>query len=96
MEIKPDGSLVIEWYDYSSIAESVWGNDVAYLLTIGPDDKRQVLSLLAAQAKCLADADDPDGLLLNLSQQQFHTYWDVKQWLENHNIPFEKTFNSWA
>lgn len=41
-QIKSDGSLVIELYDFSSEAEKWLGNEVAFLLKVLPCDKSKM------------------------------------------------------
>jgi hypothetical protein len=93
--IRADGSLVVELYDFSDEAQKWLGNDVAFLLELGAAEKAQALARLAS-AQELSGAADPDGLLLQLLQTRFADYYDVKQWLEEQNIPFRKEFEPWA
>jgi hypothetical protein len=48
VEIKGDGSLVVEVYDFSDEAEQWFGNDVAFLLKVSSADKSRMLSWLMA------------------------------------------------
>ena len=43
-QIKSDGSLVIELYDFSSEAEKWLGNEVAFLLKVSQSDKSKMMS----------------------------------------------------
>jgi hypothetical protein len=95
-EIKDDGSLVVELYDFSDQAHTWLGNDVAFLLKVAPDDKRRLLSLLMAQPDRMPDVIDPDECLLRLIQDQFADYYALKEWFERHDIPYQKEFDSWA
>ena len=95
-EIKSDGSLVVELYDFSSEAENWFGNDVAFLLKVSSGDKSKVLSCLTAGQDQMAGPLDRDELLLRLLRERFADYYAVKQWLEENKIPYQKEFDSWA
>lgn len=56
IEIKGDGSLVVEVYDFSDEAEQWFGNDVAFLLKVSSADKSRMLSCLMAGQH---EADSP-------------------------------------
>lgn len=47
--IEDDGSLVIEFYDYSEDAQKCIGNDIAYILTVPPSEIGKVLLELFAE-----------------------------------------------
>ncbi len=95
-EIKSDGSLVVELYDFSSEAEQFFGNDVAFLLIVSASDKDKVLSRLMEKQAQTPDIANPDELLLRLLKDRFVDYYAVKQWLEENGIPYQKEFDSWA
>lgn len=95
-EIKSDGGLTVELYDFSREAEEMFGNDVAFLLKISSDDKNKILLRLMAERSQMSDTPDRDGLLLRLLQERFADYYEVKRWLEENEIPFQKEFDSWA
>ena len=61
--IRQDGSLVVEWYDYSSDAQCHFGNDVAFLLIVASTDKVKIWSLLAEQQNSASDAAMSDGII---------------------------------
>jgi hypothetical protein len=95
-QIKSDGSLVIELYDFSSEAEKWLGNEVAFLLKVFPRDKSKMLSCLLEGQKRMLDESQEDDLLLQLIGERFTDYYDVKQWMEENKIPYEKEFDPWA
>jgi hypothetical protein len=95
-EIKSDGSLVVELYDFSDEAEKWLGNDVAFLLKVSSDDKGRLLSCLMAGQNQMVGSLDRDELLLRLLQERFADYYAVKQWLEENRIPYQKEFDPWA
>jgi len=95
-QIKSDGSLIIELYDFSSEAEKWLGNEVAFLLKVSPSDKSKMLScLLGGQNQGLSEFQR-DDLLLQLIAERFTDYYEVKQWIEENKIPYEKEFDPWA
>ena len=96
VEIKGDGSLVVELYDFSDAAEQRFGNDLAFLLKVSSADKSRMLSCLMSGHDEMEGSLDRDELLLQLLKEQFADYYAVKQWLEENNIPFQKEFDSWA
>ncbi len=95
-QIKSDGSLVIELYDFSSGAESWFGNDVAFLLKVSPWYKGIMLSRLLEDEICFLVQSREDELLLGLIEERFKDYYDVKQWMDEKKILYETEFDSWA
>ena len=95
-QIKSDGSLVIDLHDFSSEAEKWFGNEVAFLLKVSPSDKSKMLSCLLEGQNQVLDESQEDDLLLQLLKERFTDYHDVKQWMEENEIPYEKEFDSWA
>ncbi len=93
--IDGDGNLVVELYDFSAEAHRCLGNDVAFLLELGPAEKNAALRhLLGGQDA--ANASDRDALLLQLVAERFDDYYAVEQWLNEQGIPFRKQFEPWA
>jgi hypothetical protein len=96
-EITVDGGLVIELYDFSDAAHSSHGNDVAFLLKLASEAKDQLLwKLIETSGSVELGDSEKDDLLLRLLSERFATYHDVQTWLQEHAIPFEKEFDSWA
>jgi hypothetical protein len=95
-EVKADGSLVIELYDFSHEAEERLGNDVAFLLTISARDKMHLLTQLMAEQEVIPDLSDQDDLLLWLLRARFSDYYAVRQWLEKKGFPYQEAFDPWA
>jgi hypothetical protein len=94
-EIRADGSLVIELFDFSPEAHDWLGNDVAYFLIVAPPDKAAVLQRLASEAGKSCKAGD-DQQLLKLIHARFPDYFAVKKWLAESGIPFTKDFDGRA
>lgn len=95
-QIKSDGSLVIQLYDFSSEAEKWLGNEVAFLLKVSPGDKSKMLLCLLEGQNQMLDESQEDDLLLRLIGERFTDYYEVKQWIEENKIPSEKEFDPWA
>lgn len=93
--IEDDGSLVVELYDFSAEAHRCLGNDVAFVLELGPAEKDAALRRLSGGNEA-ADASDRDALLLQLVAERFDDYYAVEQWLNEQGIPFRKHFEPWA
>jgi hypothetical protein len=96
VEIAGDGRMAIEFYDHSDEAQTAFGNDVAYLLTIAAGDSDTVLYRLLDDHPTIPAATDMNSLLLSLIARKFTSYFDLKEWLEAESIPFARTFSSWA
>lgn len=94
--IRPDGSLVIEFYDFSDQAQQSLGRDAAFLIILVPEQKAGILNLLAAEDGAPPFTLSGDQALLELIQKRFEDYYAVKQWLTGLGIPYEKDFDSWA
>jgi hypothetical protein len=95
-QIKSDGSLVIDLYDFSSEAEKWLGNEVAFLLKVSPSEKGKMLSRLLGGQNPMLDESQEDDLLLQLIGERFTDYYEVKRWMEENKIPYEKEFDPWA
>ena len=80
-----DGShLRIEFYDFSELAQRMFGNDIAYTITVNETDKL----LLAAK-------QDETSILAWMAENH-RSYFDVKRWLEVNKIGFSIERESWA
>ena len=95
-EIRADGSLVIEWYDFSDEAQSSMGGDVAFFVIVAPANKITVLERLTGEAAPSLCSEHLDQKLLTLIQERFEDYISVKRWLEASFIPYEKDFDGHA
>ncbi len=95
-EIRADGSLVIEWYDFSPEAQSSMGGDVAFFVIVAPANKLTVLERLTGEPAPALCAEHLDQKILALIQERFEDYVSVKRWLEACGIPYEKDFDGRA
>jgi len=96
VEIRDDGSLVVEFYDYSDQAERCFGNDVAYMLFVDAREAAMMLPLLSNEQADAEHPKDPRALLLQLLSHHFDNYFELKDWLETNEISFRKEFDSRA
>lgn len=79
-----NGQLKVEFYDFSETAHRMFGNDIAYILTVNESNK---LYSLAKQV---------EGTLLPWLQENFKSYFGIKQWLDENGIRYSKEVDPWA
>jgi hypothetical protein len=79
-----EGQLKVEFYDFSETAERMFGNDIAYTLTVNEMTKLY----------CLAKQDESS--LTQWVAEKFKSYFGIKQWLEENGIRFGKEVDPWA
>lgn len=79
-----DGQLKVEYYDFSALAEKMFGNEIAYILTV-----REMTKLYS-----LTMQDEPS--LLQWTAQNFKSYFGIKKWLEENGIGFSREVDPWA
>ncbi|MBI4864356.1 MAG: YwbE family protein [Candidatus Riflebacteria bacterium] len=91
--VRPDGSLVVEFYDFSETADDSFGNDVACSVILDRQAKDVLLASLVKERPGTGSGIDPDGHLLTLMQDRFADYHDVVKWCEKKAIPFTKKFD---
>ena len=78
------GQLKIEFYDFSELAQQMFGNDIAYMITVNEMDK------LFSAAKQIATS------LIPWLTQNFESYFGIKKWLEENEVGFGIERESWA
>lgn len=88
--------MAIEFYDCSQQANGAFGNDVAYLLFVAPENKAAVRATLEPVTSSSGGPPDPDLRLLELLKQHLPSYFEIQEWLQANSIPFEKKFDDWA
>ena len=76
--------LKVEFYDFSETAQQMFGNDIAYTLTV--TEMKKLYSL----------TKQDETSLIKWLTQTFKSYFDIKQWLEKNQIGFNVEFESWA
>ena len=79
-----EGRLKVEYYDFSEDAQRLFGNDIAYTITVDEMDK--LLSTVNLQ----------QAALLPWMAGYFKSYFGIKQWLEESKIGFRVEIESWA
>jgi hypothetical protein len=78
------GQLKVEFYDYSELAQRMFGNDIAYTLTV------------TEMTKVFAKTGQSEWTLLPWMSEHFKSYFDVRKWLEENEIEFSTERESWA
>jgi len=79
-----DAQLKVEFYDFSELAEKMFGNDIAYTITVNEMDK--LFSLV----------EQGETALILWLKENFKSYFAIKQWLEVHKIGFTVEIESHA
>ena len=92
VEIKTDGGLRLEFFDYSEDAQVFLGHDVAYLFHLSPEEKSQVMAFL----NIFDDLTHPDVVLLERIEEGFTDYFEFREWLDAHGISYQKEFDAMA
>lgn len=78
------GELKVAFYDFSETAQRMFGNDIAYTITVTEMTK---LFLLSKQS---------EASLIPWLAERFNSYFEIKKWLEEHEIKFSIERESWA
>lgn len=79
-----DGRLKVEYYDFSEDAQRLFGNDIAYTITVDEMDK------------LLSTVNLEGAALLAWMAGYFKSYFGIKQWLEESKIGFRVEIEGWA
>lgn len=79
-----NGQLKVEYYDFSEEAQRMFGNDIAYTITVTEMDR--LYSSSKQDAK----------LLIPWLADNFQNYFAIKKWLEEMDIDFHLETESWA
>jgi hypothetical protein len=93
VEIKTDGRLRLEFFDYSEDAQVFLGHDVAYLIHLSPAETRQVKAFLNIIDD---DLTHLDVMLLERIEESFADYFEFREWLDAHGIAYQKEFDAMA
>ena len=78
------GQLKVEFYDFSETAQSMFGNDVAYTITINE------------MAKVISLSKQSEATFIQWMSENFTSYFDIKKWLEENEVDFSIERESWA
>jgi len=84
LDLETGDQLKVEFYDFSETAQRMFGNDIAYILTVNEMTK---LFTLAKQDKTS---------IIQWMAENFRSYFEIKQWLEENRIGFSKEVEPWA
>jgi hypothetical protein len=76
--------LKVEFYDFSETAQRMFGNDIAYTITV--DEMTRLFSR----------SNQREASLLPWMAANFQSYFDIKRWLEENEIRFSVDTESWA
>jgi hypothetical protein len=92
VRILDDGSIEAECFDHSPQAEQWFGNDVAFLLRVAPEDTDRLLGALAGEKALGITGVERNNRLLQAAAERFSDYFALKQWLDEQGIPYTKDF----
>jgi hypothetical protein len=78
------GQLKVEYSDFSEPAQKLFGNDIAWTITVNDMDK------------FLSIVNQSEATLIPWIAEYFKSYFGIKQWLEEHEVDFSVERESWA
>jgi hypothetical protein len=78
------GQLKVEFYDFSETAQTMFGNDIAYTITV-----RKMNKLYSVTKQ-------NEASILQWIEENFQSYFGIKSWLEQNEIEFSVERESWA
>jgi hypothetical protein len=79
-----EGQLKVEYYDFSEAAQRLFGNDIAYTITVYEMDK------------LFSTVNQNEVTLIPWMEQYFKSYFGIKQWLQENGIDFKVDVEGWA
>lgn len=79
-----EGQLKVEYYDFSEAAQRLFGNDIAYTITVREMDK------------LFSTVNQNEITLMPWMEQYFKSYFGIKQWLQENGIDFKVDVEGWA
>ena len=84
--LDPDrnGQLKVEYYDFSESAQRLFGNDIAYTITVQEMDK------------LFSTVNQNEESIIPWMEQSFKSYFGIKKWLEENGINFGVEMEGWA
>src|SRR5690348_3283885 len=68
--------LKVEYYDFSEAAQRLFGNDIAYTITVNDMDK------------LFSTVNQNEISIIPWMEQYFKSYFGIKKWLEENRIDF--------
>jgi hypothetical protein len=78
------GQLKVEYYDFSEPAQKLFGNDIAYTITVHDMDK------------LFSTVNKNESSIIEWMEQYFKSYFGIKKWLKENGIEFSVDIESWA
>jgi hypothetical protein len=78
------GQLKVEYYDFSEAAQKLFGNDIAYTITVN------------GMGKLFSTVNQNEASLISWMAQYFKSYFGIKQWLTENGIDFSVEIEGWA
>ena len=84
LDSETGGQLNVEFYDFSELAQKMFGNDIAYTLTV--NEMTKLFSL----------AKQDEASLIQWMTVNFKSYFEIKRWLEENGLGFSVEIESWA
>ncbi|MGD8405582.1 MAG: hypothetical protein PVJ21_18130 [Anaerolineales bacterium] len=79
-----NGYLMVEYYDFSDSAQRIFGNDIAYILTVKGMSKLYSLTMRDEKS------------LISWLVENFMDYFGIELWLKENEIEFSIERESWA
>jgi hypothetical protein len=76
--------LKVEFYDFSENAQRMFGNDIAYTITV------------VEMSKLFSLTRQSETSLILWMAENFRSYFDIKKWLEENEVAFRIERESWA
>ena len=76
--------LKVEYYDFSQDAHKLFGNDIAYTITVNEMDK------------LYSTLNQNETSIMPWLEQYFKSYFGIKAWLEENRIDFTIEREAWA
>jgi hypothetical protein len=78
------GRLKVEFYDFSETAQRMFGNDIAYTITVNE------------MGKLFSAAKHDESSIIEWMAETFESYFGIKRWLEENEIGYSVERESWA
>ncbi len=79
-----NGFLMVEYYDFSDSAQRMFGNDIAYTLTVNE------------MSKLFSLTKQDETSLITWLVENFKDYFGIEHWLKENEIKFSVERESWA
>lgn len=79
-----NGQLKVEYYDFSEEVQRMFGNDIAYTITV------------KEMERLYSSSKQNEDVIIQWLVDNFQNYFAVKKWLEEMDIDFHLETESWA